>query len=283
MHVFALANQKGGCGKTTTAIHLAAALAAYGERVLLVDLDPQAHATLGLGVSVGRDPSLAQVFDGLADISQAAQTVPGDFQLVPATDELAEFEETSARAIRPEQLLGRALREVASEYDHAILDCPPRADGILTANARRAADTVILIVECGAFALQGALKTRGLLEDSMARTESRFAIRVLGTLFDRRTRIARELLVGMHGRFGADMFDTVIGTNVRLREAAAHGAPVQVLEPRGRATENFASLAREVLVHASRARRAEALLDRGATLVPHPVQATTRGNLTWTR
>ena len=283
MHVLVLANQKGGCGKTTTAVNLAGALAVVGERVLLVDLDPQAHATLGLGWAIGRGPSLSHVLDGTVGVSQASCEVPGGFWLVPATGGLAEFEEVSARMIRPEQVLDRALREVSGEFDYAILDCPPRVDGVLTANALNAAQTAILIVECGAFALQGAVKTQRFLEDAMEARGSRFDIRVLGTLFDRRTRIARELLVGMQARFGASMFDTVIRTSVRLREAAACGAPVQVLDPKGRASQNFASLAGEVRAHVRDTIPVVELRARAAEAIPYDNQGTTRGSHTWTR
>ncbi len=250
MHVLALVNQKGGCGKTTTAVNLAGALAVRGQRVLLIDLDPQAHATLALGWAIEQEPSLLDVLLDRLPLEEADLEVPGGFRLVPATDELAEFEEVSARMVRPEQVLRAALQGVSTSYDFAILDCPPRVDGVLSANALRAADTAILIVECGAFALQGALKTIRVLEEQAEGMDHPFSTRVLGTLLDRRTRFARDLLTGMQARFGPLLFETAIRTNVRLREAAAHGVPVQVLDPSGRAAANFAYLAEEVVAHA---------------------------------
>lgn len=250
MHVLALVNQKGGCGKTTTAVNLAGALANRGEKVLLVDLDPQAHATLALGWALEDEASLIDVLRDRVTLHEAALAVPGAFHLVPATDELADFEDVAARMVRPEQILRKALERAALHYEYAVLDCPPRADGVLTANALRAADTAMLVIEAGTFALQGAIKAVTVLERISEGLERPFALRAVGTLFDKRMRIARDLLVGMQAQFGALLFDTMIRTSVRLREAAAAGVPVQVLDPKCRATSDFHSLAEEVCAHA---------------------------------
>jgi chromosome partitioning protein len=250
MLALALANQKGGCGKTTTAINLAGALAARGERVLLIDLDPQAHATLGLGLSV--EPhhrghlSAVDVLRGEVALCDAIRPAPGGLHLLPATEELADVEEAAAAALRPEHALERALAGEHPYYDFVLVDCPPRADGVLTANALRAADVICLVVETGAFALQGALKARAIFEELAASLDRALDLRVLATMLDRRTRFARDVLVGMHARFGALLFDTAIRESVRLREAAAFGAPVQVLDPACGAASDFAALAREV-------------------------------------
>lgn len=253
MKTLALVNQKGGCGKTTTAVNLAGALAAparpggRGARVLLVDLDPQAHATMALSVAVERgETSLADVLMRGAPIRDALRAAPGGIALVPATLELGELEEVAQRVVQPERLLKSALEDLAGEFDFALLDCPPRADGVLAANALRAADVVVLVVETGAFALQGALGALSILEEVAADMEAQFELRVVGTLFDRRLRLARELLVGTQARFGGRMFDTVIHQSVRLREAAASGVPVQILDPGCRAARDFEALACEV-------------------------------------
>jgi chromosome partitioning protein len=250
MHVLALVNQKGGCGKTTTAVNLAAALSAAGERVLLVDLDPQAHATLALGCAIEDEPTLVDVLRGRVTVREAVQTAPGGVWLLPSTAELAEFEEESARLIAPERALWRALSLTRLDWDFAVLDCPPRVDGVLAANALRAADTAVLVVESGTFALQGALKALGVLEARAATMDRPLALRAVGTMFDRRLKIARELLVGMHAQFGEILFDAVIRTSVRLREAAAAGVPVNVLDPAARAADDFRALAVEVRAHA---------------------------------
>jgi chromosome partitioning protein len=246
MRVLSLVNQKGGCGKTTAAIHLGGALAARGRRVLLVDLDPQAHATMGLGSDPDARPSLHDVLiEGVSPRSVVVEA-PGGLALLPASPRLAEFEEASERTIRPESALRTTLREVAGDYDVALLDCPARADSVMTANALFASSVVLLVVETGAFALQGALRALRLFSEMGERQGSSFDLRVLGTMFDRRTRFARELLVALHARFSEQMFDTVIRSSVRLREAAAVGVPVQVLDPRCRACDDFASLAEEL-------------------------------------
>lgn len=255
MHVLALVNQKGGCGKTTTAINLASALSAAGERVLLVDMDPQAHATLGLGCAIEDEASLIDVLRERVTVGEAVQTAPGGVWLLPATAKLAEFEEEAARMIAPERALARVLSVSRLSYDFAVLDCPPRADGVLSANALRAADTAVLIVESGTFALQGALRALDLLGATAATLEEPFCVRAVGTMFDKRLRIARELLVGMHAQLGELLFDTAIRTSVRLREAAAAGVPVNVLDPSSRACDDFRALAEEVRKH--RTARAE--------------------------
>ena len=246
MQILTFVNQKGGCGKTTTAINLAGALAKRGERVLVIDLDPQAHATMGLGVDGSESAGAVEVLLDEAYIEQAIRELPSGLHLLPAQPRLSEFEEVSERMIHPEQRLRIALDAVRDRYDFVIIDCPPRTDGVLCANAMFACTTAMLVVETGAFALQGALQALRVLEEVGENQERRYPIRVVGTLYDRRTRFARELLVALHSRFGTAMFDTVIRTSVRLREAPALGVTVDVLDPDCRATADFAALAEEV-------------------------------------
>jgi chromosome partitioning protein len=254
MHVWTLANQKGGCGKTTTAINLSAALAALGKRVLLIDLDPQAHATLGLGHASDSGPSMTQVLCHGAAIETMTRAAPGGFHLAPSSPTLVEFEEEAERRIMPEQVLGLALEGVRGRYDHVIVDCPPRADGVLCANAVRAATTTMLVVETGIFACEGAKRARKIFEDKSRDFGRPFDLRVLATMFDRRTRFAREVLIAMHAEFGPAMFDTAIRHGVRLREAAGFGAPVRELDPSSRAAADYDALARECLDYARRFR-----------------------------
>ncbi len=246
MRVLSLVNQKGGCGKTTTAINLAGALAAQGARVLLVDLDPQAHATLGLGCDADDAPSLFELLSGAASQNAVQRSVSGGFALWPSHARLAEFEERATRGLHGERRLRAVLEQTSEPFDFALLDCPPRVEGALAANALFASSIALLVVETGAFALQGAARALTLLEEIAAAQGSRFDVRVVATLFDRRTVLARDLLVASHARFGAAMFDTAIRSSTKLREAAAHGLPIQVYAPRTPAAEDFAALGAEV-------------------------------------
>lgn len=252
MHVLAFVNQKGGCGKTTTAVHLAGALAARGERVLLADLDPQAHATRGLGWAIEHEPTLHDVLRDRVTVHEAVLPAPGGFDLLAATSELGRFEETAERMVGPEHLLKRALERAAWSYDFALLDCPPRVDGVLAANALRAAHTALLVIECGAFALQGALEAVRVLEELGEDLERPFALRAVGTLFDGREALSRELAIAIHGQFGPLLFDTFVRTHSTLRTCAAVELPVQVVEPHGAAARDFDALAEELQAWARR-------------------------------
>lgn len=247
MHVLAFVNQKGGCGKTTSAVNLAGAFARLGLRTLLVDLDPQAHATLSL--SCAPAPGEATTLDVLSGSSRADAALfaaPGGVWLVPATLELARFEEESARVLQPEQRLKLALEELDGIFDVVLLDCPPRVDGVLAKNALRACDTALLVVETGAYSLQGAVKADAILEELKAELEHPFETRVLATLFDRRVPFLREVLVALELRFGPRLLDAAIRTHDRLREAAGAGAPIQVVDPASDACLDFDLLAEEL-------------------------------------
>ncbi|MAB81435.1 MAG: hypothetical protein CMJ89_19010 [Planctomycetes bacterium] len=246
MQTWALANQKGGTGKTTTAINLSASLAAAGQRVLLLDMDPQAHATLGLGCHVEEEHSIARTFLDDVPLAQLVRAAPGGFHLVPSTLGLADFEQVAERTIGPERLLERELEGFCDRYDWVLFDCPPRADGVLTLNAIRAATTTLMVVETGSFALQGALRARGLFEEKIRDLGRCPSIRFLATLFERSDPFSRELLVAMQARFGQAMTDTVIRTDSCLRRACAYGAPVRISDPASKGALDYDALAREL-------------------------------------
>lgn len=246
MQALSLVNQKGGCGKTTSAIHLGAALVRRGARVLLVDLDPQAHATLGLGCESESGPGVFDVLARGVPAREAVREASGGLFLLPASARLAEFEESATQSLGPERRLRRALAPISADFDYALFDCPPRADGVLTANALAATTVAMLVVETGAFALQGALRALALVEQTARAQGSSFDVRVLATLFDKRTRFDREVLVALQARFGSLLYETAVRRDVRLREATACGRPVQDIAGRCRAAHDFAALAAEV-------------------------------------
>jgi chromosome partitioning protein len=247
MEIWALANQKGGTGKTTTAIHLSAALAAQGKRSLLIDLDPQAHATLGLGMAVEDGRSIAAAFLDGVPLSRLLRTSGAGFHVIPSEGRLAEFEEVAERSLQPEGILALALEELAPRYDWVVLDCPPRADGVITANAVRAATTTLLVVETGAFAMQGALKARSIFEERARERGRRGELRLMATMVDREKRISREFLVALQARFGPIMLDTVVRRDEVLREAVACGVPAPQLDEESDAAQDFDALAAEIL------------------------------------
>jgi len=247
MQVWALANQKGGTGKTTTAINLAASLSALGKRLCLIDLDPQAHATLGLGVHVEEEASIARFFLEGRPLLSLLRTVPGGFHLVPATLGLGEFEQVAERTLGPEGVLERALGTLEGRYDWVLIDCPPRADGVLCRNAVRAATRTLLVVETGAFALQGSIQAWRIFENLAQELGRPLDLSYLATFFDRRSPLSCELLVAMQARFGEAVLDTVIRRDGSLREAAARGLPARKLDPAARGALDYDALARELL------------------------------------
>jgi chromosome partitioning protein len=231
MRVIAIVNQKGGCGKTTTATNLGGCLAADGSRVLVVDLDPQAHSTLGLGLEPDDlDENLYEILaepGGVTRLREVVIDVGENLDVARSGIVLSALEQKLASEPvenRTERLLA-ALEPVAESYDYVLVDCPPNV-GLLTFNALRAAREVIVPLETSRFAIHGVeklLETIGLLVE---RIGHELTVRVLPTLYDGRTRFARQTLSTIRERFKDMCFDTVIRSNVKLREAADRGVPI---------------------------------------------------------
>jgi chromosome partitioning protein len=270
MRVIAIVNQKGGCGKTTTAVNLAGCLAADGARVLVVDLDPQAHATLGLGFDPETlDENLFEVLsdaDGAAKLERVIVEVTPQLSLAPSSIVLSALEQRLAaeRIETRTERLASALDTLPDRFDYVLIDCPPNV-GLLTFNALRAAGEVIVPLETSHFAIHGVqklLETIGLLAE---RVGHELSVRVLPTLYDGRTRFARETLGRIREMFKDLCFDTVIRLNVKLREAAGRGTPICNYAASANGSIDYAALAVEVA--------ASAPAERGVTLGPAPAEA----------
>ncbi|MDP9405054.1 MAG: ParA family protein [Actinomycetota bacterium] len=247
--VVTVANQKGGVGKTTTAVSLAAALADLGARVLLVDLDPQGNATSGVGVRVhSGQPTVYEVLVGGADIVDAIEpTSVRNLFALPATIDLAGAEIELVTAFSREQRLRKALEPVRTDFDVVLIDCPPSL-GLLTVNALSAADGVVVPIQCEYYALEGlgALRRNAeLIKDNL-----NAALEITGfvlTMLDARTRLGQQVVDEVVSHFGDRVFTTRIPRSVRLAEAPSYGQPITVFDPSSRGARAYRRLAAEVL------------------------------------
>lgn len=270
MKVIAIANQKGGCGKTTISINLAACMALHGRRTLLVDMDPQGHCALGLAVP--EDQIELNMYDVLAstperpvEMSRIIWQIAKNFDLAPSAVDLSALEQKLAGQGGRERRLSEALLALKDQYDYCIIDCPP-AVGMLTFNALFASELVLIPVETGYFSLHGLgkqLETIQVLDDQCGKP---LQVKIVANLYDVRTKLGREMLAELRKRFSQHMFRTHVNFNTKLKEGASLGQAITEYDPHSSGFRDFDRLAREVI----------GLFEPGASRVAQLIEATTQ-------
>jgi chromosome partitioning protein len=251
MRIIASANQKGGCGKTTTAINLSSSLSLRGKRVLLIDFDPQAHATIGLNVNPSDlEKTIYDVItpkkNWLWGIEDILLPVKDNFDLAPSSLILSAFEQELSGLERRESRLFYAIQPLKEKYDFIVIDCPPSI-GHLSFNALRACDEVIIPIDMSLFSLRGVTKLIEMIALIKDKVGHDVKSRALITMYDRRTRYSRVVLEKVKAEFGDNVFDTVIRYNIRLRETADCGLPVGDYDKHAIGHEDYENLAEEVV------------------------------------
>ena len=247
--VLAVVNQKGGVGKTTTSVNLAAALAQSGSRVLLVDLDPQGNATMGSGVDKrGLSQTVYHLLLGLAGLAAVrARAERGGYDLLPSNRELAGAEVELVELAGRESRLKDALAGVASEYDFVLIDCPPSLS-LLTVNALTAAQRVLIPMQCEYYALEGLSDLVGTIKRVRAHLNPQLEIAgLLRTMYDPRNTLSQQVSEQLESHFGDKVYRTLVPRNVRLAEAPSYGVPAVMWDAASKGAQAYVSLAREIL------------------------------------
>ena len=246
--ILAVTNQKGGVGKTTTAVNLSACLATLGQRVLMVDLDPQGNATTGCGVFKREAlPSVYQILIGRSTLADARIKTEFGFDILPANRELAGAEVDLIDMGKREYRLREAMADVHDEYDFILMDCPP-ALNMLTVNGLAAADAVMIPMQCEYYALEGLTDLVATLKKVRAHLNARLEIEgLLRTLYDPRSTLTQQVSGELEEHFGDKVYRTIIPRSVRLAEAPSYGKPVVAFDRNSRGAQAYLSLAQEML------------------------------------
>jgi len=262
MRTIAVVNQKGGCGKTTVAINLASALAEAGQTTLLVDMDPQSHCAVGLAVP--EDQIEQSIYDVLISksrnepikLTEILWQISDRLQLAPASIDLSAYEQQMVGIADRECCLRDVLAQVKGDYEYTIIDCPP-AVGLLTFTALTAATDVVVPVETGYFALHGLSKQLETLSILCERSNQHVNVRVLASMYDIRTKMAREVLAELRKHFEDKMFKTIVNFNTKIKEAASLGQPISEYDPASKGRRDFHALAEEIISSHARLQRHE--------------------------
>lgn len=248
MRIFSIANQKGGCGKTTTSINLAASLASNNRKVLLIDLDPQAHATSGLNIK--SDLSIYNVLSKIthkkARLEEIIQNIGANFDIAPSSIILSTLEQELSGEIGRESRLLDILKDFQANYDYILIDCPPNL-GILTINALRAANEIIIPVEASRFSLEGVGQLTGIINLVRERLNHNVDFKILVTNFDSRLQHSFKMLEKIKTDYQDKMFSNIIHVNVKLKEAQNEGLHIFNYDKYSRGAKDYFSLAREII------------------------------------